>query len=128
MRIFKILGTIAKTALSIAAVVFMKPDGLGSAAVIFAAVYAVITWYIFSFSSGIVTCVSDDGLTGLVIGLLINLCIPALVLVIPLFILEAILPGEIGSIIYGIGVVIAGVWCLISDVMHTIDPDLSIDD
>ena len=56
------------------------------------------------------------------------LCAPALVLVIPLFILDAILPGEIGSIIYGVGVVIAGVWCLISDIMHRFSPGFSVDD
>ena len=126
MRILKILGTIAKAALAIAAVIFFHPDGLGSAAVAFAAVYAVVSWYIHSFANG--TFVEGYGSGGIILALIINLCAPAMALVIPLFILDATLPSEIASIIYGIGVVIAGVWCLISDVMRVIDPDISVVD
>ena len=114
----KLLGTIAKTALSIVATIFMRPDSLGSAIVSFAAVYGVITWYIFSFANGGIFAGIGSG--GFILGLLLTLCLPALVLVIPLFILEAILPGEIGDIIYGVCVSLAGTGCVIGDFLHIV--------
>ena len=114
----KLLGTIAKTALSIAAMIFMRPDGLGSAIVAFAAVYGVITWYIHSFANGGIFTGIGSG--GFILALILTLCLPALVLVIPLFILEAILPGEIGTIIYGLCVSLAGAGCVVRDFLHII--------
>ena len=118
MRILKILGTIVKMALSIAAVIFFHPDGLGSAAVAFAAVYAVISWYIHSFANGGIFTGIGSG--GFILALILTLCLPALVLVIPLFILEAILPGEIGDIVYVVCVSLAGAGCVVRDVLHII--------
>lgn len=114
----KLLGTIVKSALSIAATIFIHPDGPGSAIVSFAAVYFLVTWYAFSFANGGIFTGFGGG--GFLLGLLLTLCLPALVLVIPLFILEAVLPGEIGDIIYGVCIILGGVGCIVSDCLHII--------
>ena len=115
----KILGTIVKTALAIAATILIHPDGLGSAVVIFAAIYGLITWYVFSFARGGIF--TGIGGSGFILGLLLNLCLPALVLVIPLFILEAVFPGEIGDIIYGVCITLGGLGCVVRDCLHMIN-------
>ena len=115
----RILGTIIKTARAIAAMVYFgSPDDLFGTITIFAGAYGLITWYIFNFTNGGIFEGIGEG--GLIVGLLLTLCMPALVLVIPLFILEAILPGEIGDIIYGIVVLAACVGCVVSDFVHII--------
>ena len=115
----KILGTIVKTALAIAATILIHPDGLGSAVVTFAAVYGLISWYIFSFARGGIF--TGIGGCGFILGLLFNLCLPALVLVIPLFILEAVFPGEVGDIIYGVCIVLGGLGCVVRDCLRMIN-------
>ena len=111
----KLIGTIVKTALSIAAMKLIRPDGLGSALVSFAAVYGFISWYVRSFTCG---GIHGIGGSGLIIGFFVSLFLPALAMTIPLLILEAIFPGEIGTIIYGVCIIIAGAGCLVNDIRH----------
>lgn len=116
----KILGIIVKVVLAILANIFViHPDGLGSALVVFAAVYGLISLYIWYFTNNDIF-VGAGGLMSHVWALIVNLCLPCLIVVVPLFILEAILPGEVGTIIYGIIVVILSLGCLFLDVLHIV--------
>lgn len=116
----KIFGIIIKVLIAIAANIFvLHPSDPGAALVAFAAVYGLISLYIWYFSNNDIF-VGAGGLMSHVWALIINLCLPCLIVVVPLFILEAILPGEIGGIIYGIIVLILCVGCLLLDVLHVV--------
>ena len=116
----KILKAIVKVALSIAAMRFFAGSessfDLGSAIVFFAVCYGLVSWYMFSFANGS-PIFMGYGLISFAIAMVLNLCLPLLVFVIPVFILEAILPGEIAAIIYGIVIIIACAVCILSDIV-----------
>lgn len=116
----EILGLIVKVLIAIAAnILVLHPSDPGAALVAFAAVYGLISLYIWYFSNNNIF-VGAGGLMSHVWALIINLCLPCLFIVVPLFILEAILPGDIGGIIYGIIVLILCVGCLLLDVLHVV--------
>lgn len=116
----KIFGILVKALIAIAANIFvLHPSDPGSALVTFAAVYGLASLYIWHFSNNDIF-VGTGGLMSHAWALIINLCLPGLILVVSLFILEAILPGDIGDIIYGIIVLILCVSCLLLDVLHVV--------
>lgn len=110
----RILGIFAKMAFSIAAMFYLHPDGLGSGVVIFAAVYGFATWFLrYVVRGGIQAIITD----GLIFGLIYALFVPALALVAPMFILEAIFSVETGDLIYSICIVALCAGCLIRDIV-----------
>lgn len=119
----RILKVIAKVALSIAAMRFFAGSessfDLGSAIVFFAVCYGLVSWYMFSFSNG-GTIFMGYGLISFAVAMILNLCLPLLVIVVPLFILEAILPGQIGTIIYGIILSLACLGCILMDIVNIV--------
>lgn len=116
----KVLKTIVKVALSIGGIMLLGGAGdLFSTIFVFAAFYGLITYYMFSFANGGAFFIGD-GLISMAFAMIINLALPALILVAPMFLLEAILPGEIGTIIYGIVIIAACVGCILSDLLHIV--------
>ena len=120
----KILKIIAKVALSIAAMRFFAGSessfDLGGALVFFAACYGLVTFYIWHFSNNGVVGVIGGGIFGFALALFLNLCLPLLVIVIPVMLLDTILPGEIGTIIGGIIVIIVCVGCIVGDIFGVV--------
>lgn len=116
----RILKTIFKTALSIMAMLYLvRTSTLLDGIVGFAGAYGLLSWYIFSFTQGgVLEVVGDGGLFELLFGLVLNLCAPILVLLIPMFILQSFLPGEIPSIIMGVCIILGGVACMVGDFLH----------
>lgn len=121
MKIFK---TIVKAALSVAAVMAMgltdssgNPD-VFSAIVMFAVIYGLITYYMFSFANSDGFFVGN-GLISMAFALILNLGLPLLAIIIPMFILQALL-GEIGMIIFGIVVLIVCAGCILGDVVNIV--------
>ena len=117
----RILKPIVKAGLSIAALMAMgitdssgNPDVLG-AIVMFAAIYGLITYYMFSFANGSSFFVGS-GLISMAFAMILNLGLPLLVITIPLFILEALL-GEIGTIIFGIVILVVCAGCVLGDIV-----------
>lgn len=119
----KVLKIIAKVVLSIAAVVFLGGSNFssdpGGAIIFFAACYGLVTWYMFSFSNSDGIFVGD-GLISMAFAVILNLGLPILILTVPMFILEAILPGQIGTIIYGIILSVACLYCILGDLIHIV--------
>ena len=114
----KILKIIAKAAISIAAMMALGDSGdLLGTITIFAAIYGLVTWYMFSFANGSPILVGG-GLMSMASAMILNLCLPLVAIVVPMFILEAIMPGEIGTVIFGIVIIIACVGSILSDILY----------
>lgn len=110
-------GMILKLPLTIAALIYLRPDSLGSAAATFAIVYGLATWLIFYVLKHCIMAFTTDGI---IFGLIYVFFVPALTLSVPLWILMAIFPGETGTTIYGAFLAIAGVVCIIRDLINYI--------
>ena len=126
----KILKVIVKVILSILVMMFFTQGASfsdpASAVVFFAACYGLVTFYMFAFTNGMPIFVGY-GLIGMAFAVILTLCLPGLILMIPVFLLEAILPGEIGDIIGGIIIIIVCLGCIAFDVLHIVrlfKPDL----
>lgn len=114
----KILGMIVKVALAIAAnILVLHPSDPGAALVAFAAVYGLISLYIWYFSNNNIF-VGAGGLMSHAWALIINLCMPLLIVVVPVMLLGAI-PG-VGEILAGIFGLVLCVGCVLLDVLHVV--------
>lgn len=114
----KILGMIVKVALAIAAnILVLHPSDPGAALVAFAAVYGLISLYIWHFSTHNIF-VGAGGPMSHVWALIVNLCIPPLIVVVPVLLLNMI-PG-VGTILSGIILFVLCLGCLFFDVLYIV--------
>ena len=114
----KIFGIIVKALIAIAADIFvLHPSDPGSALVAFAAVYGLASLYIWHFSNNDIF-VGAGGPMSHVWALIVNLCIPPLIVVVPVLILNMI-PG-VGTILSGIILFVLCLGCLFFDVLYIV--------
>lgn len=114
----KILGMIVKVVLAIAAnILVLHPSDPGAALVAFAAVYGLISLYIWYFSNNDIF-VGAGGPMSHVWALIVNLCIPPLIVVVPVLLLNMI-PG-VGTILSGIILLVLCLGCLFFDVLYIV--------
>ena len=114
----KIVGIVVKALIAIAVLIKTGIGGdPGGAFVLFAMIYGLGTLYIWHFSTHNIF-VGAGGPMSHVWALIVNLCIPPLIVVVPVLLLNMI-PG-VGTILSGIILFVLCLGCLFFDVLYIV--------